>query len=773
MKFGPFIVQEKLGRGAMGVVYRAVVEEDGREVALKILTARKAASAEAKKSFRDEARIAASLRHTNIVPIHTYGELDDKVYYTMEFIDGYSLTKLIDDDVITPDDSARIAAELSDALNFAHDKGVVHSDIKPANILIDASARPLITDFGLARRRKPGEEEPLLEGQGTPAYMSPEQASGTQPVTHKTDIFSLGAVLYEMLTGRPPYEGKTGNDVMIKAAKAEFASPSRLNPYVPPDLEAITVKAMARNPDHRYASADEMGHDLRKFLRGEKVGVKGRRTMQGVEGIFKTRTGLVSLALAAAVLLPCLALFVFRKIAAPSAEELRHEKTVRYYIDAGDEYLLHRARAEAERCFTLAEEAGRDTSARILLEEARPDIDGNRKALASQYIIQGWRRLGAGEFTELDGILDRFSRISLNDSSLLVRVEKLRVAYREKKKLLAEEDRVYEKLREMAKTEKDRSVLAGAYRDYLQRFPKGRYGAEAVRGLEAIYPLYVPGIGLAAGGRRFFNEKDGADLGFVPEGSFVMGHDDAMADSRPEHEIILDGFYIYKYEVTNAQFRKFLESYGRKTDPEGRELILPEGRRFLGDKGNEGHPVVHVTWFGARAYARWAGGELPTEAQWEKAARGERGNLYPWGDYWDRDYLNSLSYWAEMDIHEPFWGAGLTAEEKNRIYLRPGTKPVGSFPRGFSLYGCYDMAGNAWEWCLDFFQADYYSEKLRSRINPCNTLDTGKRTLRGGSFLSPSRLCRSYFRLKRDPKSAGKDTGFRCIIQKSASRRKD
>jgi formylglycine-generating enzyme required for sulfatase activity len=766
MKFGPYTVLEKIGRGAMGMVYLAT-DEGGREVGLKVLKARRAASPEAIEQFRNEARIAASLKHPNIVPIHTFGQIDGKYYYTMDFIDGFPLTKLIDDDVITPEKSARIAADLAAALHFAHEKGVTHSDIKPANILIDGASVPLIADFGLAR--KAGKKEVFLEGQGTPAYMSPEQASGAAEITPLTDVFSLGAVLFEMLTGRPPHEGKTANDVMMQAARGDVPLPSTINPYIPDDLEAVIRKAMARKPEDRYETAAAMEQDLRRFLRGERVGARAGRPF--LDALLSSRRG-TGLAVAASVLalvLPFLIVFLVRKANAPSVEELAITKAVTYRIDAAVTYIEKDMHLMGEKQFAQAESLTDTGVGRHLIDTRHHTIQDNRSLLASRYLTQGFRHLEARAIAEAEKDLRILKTIPFQEKAILERIDTLLAKISAFRADAEQDEKDIQKVRALAKVTNDLSVLARAWRTYLKAHSRGLHTKEAYEALEKIFPLYVPGLDIGPLGKRFFNLRDGAELSYVPPGSFIMGSNRGFLDERPEHKIVLAGYYIYRHEVTNRLFAAFLNESGAKapTHPifAGTDTALKpddEGKWTYPSEVAD-LPVVGVTWFGAAAYAAQVGAALPTEAQWERAARGEDGNLYPWGDDWNWRNLNSISYWAKEDLMSYQWD--MSDARKSEIYSAAVAMPVGSFSAGISSSSrCYDLAGNVREWCRDSYEKKYYARDDRPRKDPVNNLDSGFKVLRGGSFSSPGDFCGCSIRQKKDPSTSSFEIGFRCVF---------
>src|SRR3954463_10098077 len=267
---GRYRIVRKLGTGGMANVYLAEDEVLGRRVAIKILNDRHAGDEQFVERFRREAKNAASLSHPNIVSIYDRGEAEGTYYIAMEYLDGRSLKEVIDADAPLESDRAiEYALQILAALRFAHRNGIVHRDIKPHNVLVDDEGRLKVTDFGIARS---GVSQMTEVGSiiGTAQYLSPEQARGAA-VGPTSDIYSVGVVLYEMLTGEVPFSGDTAVGIMMKHQSAIPDPPSRRNPQVPRDLDLIVLRALAKNPKHRYQSAEEMTADLERVGRGGSV----------------------------------------------------------------------------------------------------------------------------------------------------------------------------------------------------------------------------------------------------------------------------------------------------------------------------------------------------------------------------------------------------------------------------------------------------------------------------------------------------------------------
>ena len=265
-------IVEELGRGGMGIVYKARQLGLNRFVALKMILAGTHAESREVARFRTEAEAAARLRHPQIVPIHEVGEQDGLPWFALEYVEGGTLGQQLAGRPQPPRQAAATVASLARAVHYAHEQGIVHRDLKPSNILLTADGQPKITDFGLAK--KLDEVGQTLSGAvvGTPAYMAPEQAAGkTHEVGPPADVYALGATLYEMLTGRPPFGAETPLDTVLQVLHLEPIPPRRLQPGVARELETICLKCLQKEPHRRYASAGELADDLHRYHNGEPI----------------------------------------------------------------------------------------------------------------------------------------------------------------------------------------------------------------------------------------------------------------------------------------------------------------------------------------------------------------------------------------------------------------------------------------------------------------------------------------------------------------------
>jgi len=270
---GDYELLDEIGRGGMGVVYRARQRSLDRTVAVKVLTLGPLAGTEDIRRFRGEASAAGCLQHDDIVRIHEVGVCEGRHYIVMDHVEGQGLNDIVRPGPLEGNRAARYLQAIARAIDYAHQRGIIHRDLKPSNVLIDTEDRPRITDFGLAKRLD-GSQDLTMTGQalGTPSYMAPEQAAGDRSrVNRQTDVYALGALLYHLITGRPPFVGPTIADTLAQVQHDEAASPQLLNPKAPPDLETIALKCLEKEPSRRYASAGEVADELDRYLQDEPI----------------------------------------------------------------------------------------------------------------------------------------------------------------------------------------------------------------------------------------------------------------------------------------------------------------------------------------------------------------------------------------------------------------------------------------------------------------------------------------------------------------------
>lgn len=265
----------EVGRGGMGVVYRARQVSINRLVALKTISPDRLETRDDRDRFLREAEAAATLDHPNIVPIYEVGEADGRSYFTMKLVEGGSLGDVQKKYRSDPRGAAELVARIARAVHYAHQRGILHRDLKPSNVLLDSTGEPMVADFGLAKRID-GSGDASKSGVivGTPSYMAPEQARGEKAISTAADVYGLGAILYQLLTGKPPFQAETAAETLVLVLSSEIARPRSLNASAPVDLELICLRCLAKRPNERYGSASELTEDLQRWLSGEVISVR-------------------------------------------------------------------------------------------------------------------------------------------------------------------------------------------------------------------------------------------------------------------------------------------------------------------------------------------------------------------------------------------------------------------------------------------------------------------------------------------------------------------
>ncbi len=308
--FGDYELLEEIGRGSMGVVFKARQVSLNRLVAVKMLLHGDFSTEESVRRFHTEAEAAASLQHPNIVAIHEIGVHEGRHYFSMDFVEGQTLSALADGRLLPARQAARYLQAISEAVHHAHQHGVLHRDLKPANIIIDARDQPRITDFGLAKRLDrdaPPTLNPQLtcSGQvlGAPSYMPPEQAAGKQTETGvPSDVYAIGAILYHLLTGRPPFLADTLHEILRQVQDGAPPSIRALNPALPRDLQTICLKCLRKAPRERYPTAAALAEDLRRWLNGEPILARPPGPLERVLWLGRRHPALATACLAALML---------------------------------------------------------------------------------------------------------------------------------------------------------------------------------------------------------------------------------------------------------------------------------------------------------------------------------------------------------------------------------------------------------------------------------------------------------------------------------------
>lgn len=282
-------LQEELGRGGMGVVYRAWQPSLQRDVAVKLILRGSLASADDLARFQAEAEAAGRLQHPHIVPIYEVASHEGQCYFAMQLVVGETLAEKLTDGPLPALEAARLMVTVTRAIHYAHTQGVIHRDLKPANILIDSAGEPHVTDFGLAKQLDAAASLTRTGAVlGTPAYMAPELASGDRgSVGPASDVYSLGTILYALLTGRPPFQGPSPVDTVLMVLEQDPLPPRLLNPKLDRDLEMIVLKCLQKPPELRYATAAALAHDLEAYLDDEPISARSGQFSQVLARVFR------------------------------------------------------------------------------------------------------------------------------------------------------------------------------------------------------------------------------------------------------------------------------------------------------------------------------------------------------------------------------------------------------------------------------------------------------------------------------------------------------
>jgi serine/threonine-protein kinase len=568
-------IESLLGQGGMSTVYKATDPNLRREVAIKIIHPHLSRDPEFVRRFEQEAASIAQLRHPNIIQIYDFNH-DDKVYYiVLEYIDGQDLKQRLKSSsdtgrIFNVKEAISIMASICDAVAYAHERGMIHRDLKPANVMLSARNQPVLTDFGVAK---------LLDGLdhtatgaivGTAKYMSPEQAKGERP-DERSDIYSLGVMLYEMIAGRPPFDGDTTVAVLMKHVNEPVPDIRQLHRNLPEEVVRILNKALAKDKRDRYQTAFQMAVALKSV---QEFPARVGDTDEAA------RTTVASVRLQDITGAPLTATLP------PPAAVPKSGSKLPLMIGGVAMALLALLGIGAFAFFSLADPQDSSAETGTTVTEASPPTAAS--ALEAEPVT---REPEASQPT----------------------VEPVGTSETE---------------------------------------PTTEPQAEIQPETAEVEPVKTE-VETATSGRE--------GMVRVPGSTYAVGVDTGTRDHAELQQVELAPFWLDLREVTNSRYAEFLTETGN-----------PPPSSWSGDSypsGEDQHPVRGVTWEQAAAYCEWQSKRLPSEAEWEVAARGEDGRLYPWGD-------------------------NLQAVELPRV----GTYPVGTKLTNQSAFGLLDMAGNVWEW---------------------------------------------------------------------------
>jgi eukaryotic-like serine/threonine-protein kinase len=621
---GNYEVISQFGEGGMGELYVGRHIRLAREVIIKTIRTedfKPRLLEHLRDRLEREAYIQSQLDHPNIVRVYDFIAFGDTTCIVMEYVPGRDLRKMISRETgpIPDRRSIKLFKQALAAINYAHhfiysDKsgekhqGIIHRDLKPANILVTPDDMVKVTDFGIVKVRGVKGGTQIGFNPGTPEYMSPEQARG-RDLDHRSDIYSLGVVFYEMLCGHVPFEDRNSetSDYEIRRGHIELPVPPLAANYpgISPELEKIVFKALEKDPEDRFQTARQFIDTIEEYERTGKTGL-AKRIPGGRPGLMR-----------------------------PGGANLAGTSTVSL-----DDTLI-----------------------------TDPDI-------SPTYHEDYHNERHDHNLTSLDGYPHNYQQ--------------------------------------------DKSTMQDARRRFL-------------------IPTAIAALGLVIGilGYRQITNTGGTQITTelrpkpvagsppnmisIPAGEFEMGRDDGNEYERPAHTVRVEPFLIDKFEVTNELYYEFVRQMNRQAPKHWIDGLY--------SPGEANYPVVNINWFEARDYCEWMGKRLPSEEEWEFAARGRENRLYPYGDEWKPQFSNA----KEDGFNQP--------------------RAVGSYPAGASPFGALDMAGNVAEWTATDYRP--YSQSSARR-------DDGNKVIRGGSFNAPAKEQTATDRFFDYPQRAYNYIGFRC-----------
>ena len=626
---GRYQILELLGEGGMATVYKAYDTRLEREVAIKVIR-REAFPPDDMdmllKRFEREAKSLGRLSHPNIVSVIDYGEHEGSPYLVMIYLPGGTLKERLGKPMPWKD-AVQMLIPIAQALEYVHDRNIINRDVKPSNILMTEKGQPMLTDFGLVKLFGDKEKESTHlttsgTGLGTPDYMAPEQWTGE--ATAQSDLYSLGVVLYEMITGHRPYIADTPAGVLLKQATESLPLPRHYIPDLPQNVESVLLKVLAKEPIHRYPDMHTFINELQNLLAGREVSAATTKTEQLREHM----TGKVEIS---------------RSAVPPSVSQPAPQK------------------------------------------KAFPTLFAVIGVLGVFALLVAF-----GAYWLINGNLAMFVAITPTHQVL------------------------------PSSTATDIPIPS------TETIESTSVPTKTPLPTETSIPVEI-------------KDNRNVTMRLIPAGEFTMGSDDTGdVGSRPAHIVDVEAFYIDKYEVTNEMYDACVYAVECRKP---QRLGTATRDAYYANPVYANYPVIYVDWKMAKTYCEWRGARLPTEAEWEKAARGTDERAYPWG------------------------GTKPDCSFANISGCVGDTTPVDQHEKGQSIYGVYGMSGNVWEWTSSLFKL-YPYDPTDGREDPKSL---SERIARGGSwhdFGGNSGNVRTDTRLKLDIGYYGAYVGIRCALTK-------
>lgn len=589
---GNYVVQEKIGQGGMSIVYKGVQTTLNRPVAIKFLEHSVRLDPMVNQRFQREAQAIAQLRHSHIVQIYDFGQYEHGHYMVMEYVEGTDLRQEIDrrlkaGERFTTQESLTITEQIGSALDYAHARGIIHRDVKPGNVFLTGDGQAILGDFGLAMLQNRLSQMTLGKTFGTPEYIAPEQAMDSRAATPQSDIYSLGGIVYELVTGGLPFEAESALSLALKHVSEDPIPPRTRVPDLPPAVEGVILKALSKEPEERFPTAQAFVEALRQAWEGQNL-----------------ETIVVSKAAAPAT----------QVTPPPGGRQTPPPPTpparpMEYWTEPEPE-------EEAPPAAAAATSGAGDRRRWIPL------------ALVGILLVAGllWLLLGRSEG---EGLSLSFARATETPTPTVTATATASPTPSPTSTMTAtatEEPEVTEA-----------AVGGGDSTPTVTPSP-------TPTSTPTVPPSPTPTPTLAAG-EVVSRAVDEMNMHFVPAGSFLMGapesDPEASKDEQPQHEVILSPFWLDETEVTTEQYKRCVAAGACEE---------PYTRTAYDNPARSDHPMTFISWEQAAAYCAWVGEEtgwdvaLPTEAQWEKAASWDpetsSKRLYPWGDEYERSRVH-------------------------------------------------------------------------------------------------------------------------------------
>jgi len=689
---GRYRIIEPLGQGGMATVYRAYDTHLECEVAVKFIRMDQVTPAEVErtlKRFEREAKEVARLTHPSIVKVTDYGEYKGTPYLVMVYLPGGTLKQLAGEP-LPYEQAARLLTPVARALEYAHEKNLIHRDIKPGNILLTDRGQPMVSDFGIAKILGLEGGNTLTSTNvaiGTPEYMAPEQ--WFNQISTQSDIYSLGVVFYELVTGRKPYTADTPAAIFLKQSTDPLPRPRSFVPGLPEEVERVLYKALAKKPEERYASMGE----FTAALEGLSSPDRPARPVQPSQPEVLEKVRMRPETLAAT--------------SKPPQQEVFKTAETEPGIPASTPDIRT---SEADKGGPQPADSGIiPVSLTLRTASGRPNIRRWVWAVIAVIALVGLvalTRCGVSKYTSGLTVTQTLRALAALPSTATLVPPSL-------------------------------TMLPTPTKPPTSTIPAVPTQSETSLATTTPIPTLIPTLGIGA---TQVSPKDGMVMVYIPEGEFLMGADKskdshAQSDEFPQHTVYLDAFWIDRTEVTNAMYEKCVTA-GACIQPYNSRSA--SRKSYYGNADFIDYPVIYVDWNDAQAYCAWTGRRLPSEAEWEKAARGVDGRIYPWG--------NTAPDLSKLNYNYPYGD----------------TTAVGGYPSLASPYGALDMAGNVYEWVNDWYSSRYYQQSP-SR-NPVGPALGSERVTRSGFYWANGNVAMAVRSTQRVPSiPQGSDIiGFRC-----------